>query len=46
MQQSSLMADVYNDDYTATGYSDPKTVEGITIWSDLEKKDILQHFSR
>ena len=22
---------VYNDDYTATGYSDPKTVEGITI---------------
>ena len=29
---------VYNDDYTATGYSDPKTVEGITIWSDLVKE--------
>lgn len=29
---------VYNEDYTATCYSDPKTIEGITIWSDLVKE--------
>lgn len=25
----------YNDDFTSTGYSDPKTIEGIEIWSNL-----------